>query len=255
MMTMLSLKQYLPPFLLLLFFFFCWEAGVRLLAIPHYILPAPSQIMQTLIETRALLLAHVLVTAQEIAVGFALAFGVGVGLAFLIVHFPLLEKTFYPLIIASQTIPVFAIAPLLIVWFGYGLLPKVIMTALITFFPIVVNSVDGLRAADPDFLNLLRTLKATSWQLLWKVRIPAALPFLFSGTKIGIAVSVIGAVIGEWVGADMGLGYLMLRANAQLRTDLVFASIFILSLLGISLFALVALLERIALPWQYVQKE
>lgn len=249
------LHSCIPPALLLLGFFFGWEILVRLWAIPHYILPAPSRIFLTLIEVRALLLVHVGVTAQEIMVGFLLAFGVGIGLAFLIVHSSLIEKTLYPLIIASQTIPVFAIAPLLIVWFGYGMLPKVMMTALITFFPIVVNSVDGLRAADPDFLNLLRTLRATPWQLFWKVRMPAALPFLFSGIKIGVAVSVIGAVIGEWVGADSGLGYLMLRANAQLRTDLVFATIVLLSVLGVGLFALVALIERIALPWQYLQEQ
>ncbi|RMF87693.1 MAG: ABC transporter permease [Nitrospinota bacterium] len=246
------LKSYLPPAALLGLFFLGWELGVAVLGVPAYLLPPPSRIFQTFLESKALLVMHAWVTAQEIVVGFALAFVVGMGFAFLIVHSPLVEKALYPLIIASQTIPVFAIAPLLIVWFGYGIMPKVVMTALITFFPMVVNGVDGLRAADPDFLNLLRTLKATRWQLFWKVRLPAALPFFFSGIKIGVAVSVIGAVIGEWVGSDAGLGYLMLRANAQLQTDLVFAVIALLSLLGVGLFVFVVLIERIAIPWQHL---
>jgi len=137
-------------------------------------------------------------------------------------------------VIASQTIPVIAIAPLLIVWFGYDMMPKVVMTALIAFFPVVVNTVDGLEATDPDLLDLMRLLQADWWQIF----------------KIAAAISVIGAVIGEWVGADRGLGFLMIRANAQLRTDLIFASIVILSAMGILLFLAVCALERISMPWE-----
>jgi ABC-type nitrate/sulfonate/bicarbonate transport system permease component len=153
-------------------------------------------------------------------------------------------------VIASQTVPVIAIAPLLIVWFGYDMMPKVVMTALIAFFPVVVNTVDGLEATDPDLLDLMRLLQADWWQTFRKARFPAALPFIFSGLKIAAAVSVIGAVIGEWVGADRGLGFLMIRANAQLRTDLIFASITILSAMGILLFLAVCALERIGMPWE-----
>ena len=175
---------------------------------------------------------------------------VGITLAFLIFHSTTMERTLYPLIVASQTIPVFAIAPLLIVWFGYGLLSKVVMATLIVFFPIVVNTVDGLRSVDQDIVNLMRILKASRWQILWKVRIPGALPFIFSGIKIGVAVSVIGAVIGEWVGSQAGLGFLMIHANAQLRIDLIFAAIVYLSVMAIGLFALTSFVEWLALPWR-----
>jgi len=197
-----------------------------------------------------LLLHHTLVTLKEIIVGFLLAFVVGVGLAFLMFHFPVLEKSFYPIVIGSQTIPVFAIAPLLVLWFGYGLSSKVVMAALIVFFPIVVNTLDGLKGADPDEVNLLRILKANRWQILWKVRVPSALPFVFSGCKIGISVSTIGAIIGEWVGSKEGLGYLMLHANAQLQISLIFASLIYLTILGVGLFYLVVLMERRAMPWK-----
>jgi ABC-type nitrate/sulfonate/bicarbonate transport system permease component len=187
---------------------------------------------------------------EEIIVGFLLAFVVGVGLAFLMFQFPVLEKTFYPIVIGSQTIPVFAIAPLLVLWFGYGLPSKVVMAALIVFFPIVVNTLDGLKGADSDAVNLLRILKANRWQILWKVRVPSALPFIFSGCKIGISVSTIGAIIGEWVGSKEGLGYLMLHANAQLQISLIFASLIYLTILGVSLFYLIVLMERWVMPWK-----
>jgi ABC-type nitrate/sulfonate/bicarbonate transport system permease component len=153
-------------------------------------------------------------------------------------------------VIGSQTIPVFAIAPLLVLWFGYGLPSKVVMAALIVFFPIVVNTLDGLKGADSDAVNLLRILRANRWQILWKVRGPSALPFIFSGCRIGISVSTIGAIIGEWVGSKEGLGYLMLHANAQLQISLIFASLIYLTILGVSLFYFVVLMERWVMPWK-----
>ncbi|MGQ4809911.1 Riboflavin transport system permease protein RibX [Candidatus Entotheonellaceae bacterium PAL068K] len=248
------IKNYLPSATLLLLFFVIWEAAVWLWAIPRWILPAPTRIFGLIGSEYELLLAHTLITLEEVLVGFALAFITGLHLALLIFHFITVERAVYPLVIASQTIPVLAIAPLLIVWFGYGLTPKVIVVALIVFFPIVVNTVDGLKSVDPDAVNLLKILRANAWQILLKVRIPAALPFVFSGTKIGVSVSVIGAVIGEWVGAKAGLGYLMIHANAQLRIDLIFAAIFALSVLGVGLFMLVSLLERLIIPWRTVAR-
>jgi ABC-type nitrate/sulfonate/bicarbonate transport system permease component len=198
-----------------------------------------------------LLAAHALVTLTEIGLGFWLALVVGITLAVLIHSSRIIERSFLPLIISSQTIPVFAIAPLLILWFGYGIGSKVVMTAIIVFFPIVINTVEGLRAADPDTLALLKILEASPGQVFFKVRVPQSLPFVFSGIKIGVAVSVIGAVIGEWVGARKGLGYLMIHANAQLQVELVFASIFWLSILGMGLYGLVAVLERLLVPWRH----
>jgi ABC-type nitrate/sulfonate/bicarbonate transport system permease component len=239
-----------PPLALLAVILAAWEAAVRAFAIPFYILPAPSRIAGVLLTDRSLLLGEAGVTLAEVMLGFAIAFIIGVVLALLIFSSRTVERAVYPLVIASQTVPVFAIAPLLVVWFGYGTLSKVVMAALIVFFPIVVNTVDGLRAADPDMVNLLVILGAGPADIVRRVRAPAALPFLFSGTRIAIATSVIGAVIGEWVGSTRGLGYLMIHANAQLHVDLVFAVIVYLSVMATALFWAVSLIEWAALPWR-----
>jgi putative hydroxymethylpyrimidine transport system permease protein len=239
-----------PPALLLAAILLAWEWGVRTFGIPFYILPSPTRIARLIVEDQWLLLGQAGVTLGEVLMGFVIAFLLGAGLALLIFSSPTVERAVYPLIIASQTIPVFAIAPLLIVWFGYGMPSKVAMAALIVFFPIVVNTVDGLRAADPDAVNLLLILGATPGQVLWKIRAPAALPFVFSGARIAVATSVIGAVIGEWVGSTEGLGFLMIHANAQLHIDVVFAAIVYLSLMAIGLFLAVCGVERLALPWR-----
>ena len=240
----------LPMVLLVLLGLF-WEAAVHFFNIPVYILPGPWKILRVMWQRTDLLAFHALVTLTEISLGFAVALVLGLTLALLIYSSRILERAFLPLIISSQTIPVFAIAPLLILWFGYGIGSKVVMTAIIVFFPIVINTVEGLKSADPDTVSLLRILEATPAQVFFKVRIPQALPFVFSGIKIGVAVSVIGAVIGEWVGAREGLGYLMIHANAQLQVELVFASIFWLSILGMSLYGLVAVTERALVPWRH----
>ena len=239
-----------PPAALLLVVLALWEWAVRAFGVPFYILPAPSRIAGVVIADHAMLLADAGVTLQEVFAGFAVAFVVGIGLALAIFSSRTVERAVYPLIIASQTVPVFAIAPLLIVWFGYGMASKVVMAALIVFFPIVVNTVDGLRAADPDMVNLLRILGARPGQILTKIRIPAALPFVFSGTRIAVATSVIGAVIGEWVGAARGLGFTMIHANAQLHVDVVFAAIVYLSVMALGLFVAVSAAEWLALPWR-----
>ncbi len=241
-----------PPALLLAAILGLWEWGVRAFGIPFYILPAPSRIATLLVTERALLASEAAVTLLEIFLGFGIAFIMGIGLALLIFASRTVERAVYPLVIASQTVPVFAIAPLLIVWLGYGMFSKVAMAALIVFFPIVVNTVDGLRAADPDIINLFLILGATPAQVLVKLRAPAALPFVFSGTRIAVATSVIGAVIGEWVGATQGLGFLMIHANAQLHIDLVFAAITVLSLMAVGLFLAVSGIEWLVLPWRRV---
>ena len=199
------LSKFAAPVAILLAVLGVWETSVHLLDIPRYILPAPSKIVVTLFMEHVQLLKHTLVTLEEMLLGFVLAVSIGVPLAVLMFEFPVLEKAFYPYVIGSQTVPVFAIAPLLVLWFGFGIASKVIMgTALIVFFAIVLNTLDGLKSTDPDTVNLFRILQATRWQILWKVRVPSALPFIFSGAKIGISISTIGAVIGEWVGAKAG---------------------------------------------------
>ena len=247
-------SKFLLPVVILLVVLGVWEAIVYFRDTPHYILPPPSKIVVTIFAKHELLLKHSFVTLQEMFLGFALAVSIGIPLAVLMFEFPILEKALYPYVIGSQTVPVFAIAPLLVTWFSFGIASKVVMAAIIVFFAIVLNTLDGLKSADADTVNLFRILQATRWQILWKVHIPSALPFIFSGAKIGISISTIGAVIGEWIGASAGLGFLMLYANAQAQTSVIFAAIFCLTLLGLGLFTLMTLLERFAMPWRRHQK-
>ncbi len=237
---------YLLPLALLGLLIFFWQAAVWIFRIPPYLLPGPGQIARVMVSRADLLFYHALTTLAEILLGFVLAIIAGISLALSIHASRLVERAVLPLVIASQTIPVFAVAPLLILWFGYGMGSKVVMAAIIVFFPIVVNTVQGLRAADPDILSLFVILEASPWQVMVRVRIPQALPHVFAGLKIGAAVSVIGAVIGEWVGSSRGLGYLMMQANAQLQVDLVFAAIVWLSVIGVCLYGLIAWMERLA---------
>ena len=226
-----------------------WEAYVRVFDIQKWLLPAPSLIAKTIGVDADLLLGHTLATIEEIVVGFALALVGGVALAAAIGLSRTLERALYPFLIASQTIPIIVIAPMLLIWIGYGLAPKVIVVALICFFPIVVNMVDGLKSVDSDVVSLMRTLGANRWRIFLKLQIPTSMPYLFSGLRIAIAFSVIGAVIGEWVGSSEGLGYLMIRSKPQFLTERVFAAIVILSAMGVGLFALVGVVERFAIPW------
>lgn len=244
------LSSALAPLLLLIALLGAWEAAVRVTETPAWLLPPPSAVGATLVEQRVLLLDNAAVTLVAVLSGFALALATGFLVALLIDASPLFDRAIYPIVVASQTVPIPAIAPLLLIWFGYGLLPKVLVTALVGFFPIVVNTVDGLRAADRETLALLRAFGASRQQQFRLVRLPAALPAIFSGARIAIAVCVIGAVFGEFVGAKAGLGYLMTRAIAQFQTDRVIAAIVLLSLMGIGLFAVVTLVERLVLPWR-----
>ena len=232
-----------------------WELWVRVGEVPKWQLPAPSAIAEELFHSRVLLWDNTLVTLKEVALGFAAALAAGLILAGLIAYSRVLESSIYPIVIASQTIPIIAIAPLLLIWVGYGVTPKVIVVALISFYPIAVNTVDGLKSVDPDMVSMMRTLGASRWQVFTKLQVPASLPFMFSGIKIGISVSVIAAVIGEWVGASAGLGYLISYSQPLFLTSRVFAAIVVLSAMGMSLFALASLAERLMLPWYHTEKQ
>ena len=241
--------SWLPAGLIVLVLLGIWEGYVRLWAVPKWLLPAPSVIAMTLVVSRELLLDHTLVTFVEVVIGFGLSLLCGVLLACGIAASRTLERALYPFVIASQMVPIIVIAPLLLIWVGYGLTPKIIVVALTAFFPIVVNMVDGLKSVDPDAVNLLRTMGASRWQIFVKVQVPTSLPFLFSGLRVAMAVSVIGAVIGEWVGSSQGLGYLMIRSKPQFLTERIFAAIVILSVMGVALFVLVGVIEQLAIPW------
>lgn len=241
--------RWLPAMVIVVGIIGLWEAYVRIFDIQKWLLPAPSVIAKTIGVDADLLWGHTLATMEEIAVGFALALVCGVVLAAAIGLSRTVERALYPFLIASQTIPIIVIAPMLLIWIGYGLAPKVIVVALICFFPIVVNMVDGLKSVDSDVVSLMRTLGANRWRIFVKLQVPTSMPYLFSGLRIAVAFSVIGAVIGEWVGSSEGLGYLMIRSKPQFLTERVFAAIVILSAMGVGLFALVSIVERFAIPW------
>jgi putative hydroxymethylpyrimidine transport system permease protein len=226
-----------------------WDLLADALSIEPFLVPAPSEIAEAMWEDRELLAEDAWVTLQEVLLGFALAVCAGVLLAIPLHLSATLRSAFYPLLVASQTVPIIVIAPILVVWFGFGIGPKLAIIALICFFPITVNALDGLRSVDPDLVKLMRTLDASRWQIFRRVEAPTALPYFFSGAKIAVAVAVIGAVFGEWAGSDSGLGHLMLQASAQLLTARLFAAVVVLSAFAIVLFWLLSALERRVAWW------
>jgi NitT/TauT family transport system permease protein/putative hydroxymethylpyrimidine transport system permease protein len=226
-----------------------WELLADLLRIEPFLVPAPSDIAEALWTDRELLAEDGWVTLQEIVLGFALAVAAGLGFATALHLSDTLRRAFYPVLVASQTVPIIVIAPILVVWFGFGIGPKLAIIALICFFPITVNTLDGLRSVDPDLTKLMRTLDAGRARIFLRAEAPSALPYAFSGAKIAVAVAVIGAVFGEWAGSDSGLGHLMLQASAQLETARLFAAVVVLSVFAIGLFALLSLLERRIAWW------
>jgi NitT/TauT family transport system permease protein len=237
------------PILLMILIIAAWEVLVRALAIPTYVLPAPTGIAVEIVADRAIIFPQLRVTLFEILSGYLLSAMVGFCLSVLIVYVPAFRRGVLPLIVASQTIPVIAIAPILVIWFGYNALPRIIITALVAFFPLTISFVTGLQAVDTEFLNFFRSLNASERQIFGKLRLPAALPNIFAGLKVASTLAVIGATIGEWVGASAGLGYLMSQDAAQLNTTRVFASLVVLGTFGMAFFALVGLFERLCMPW------
>lgn len=245
-----TIERLIWPLLILIGFILFWEVAVRIAETPRWMLPPPSAIIESFRTEYRLLLRHTWVTLIEVVLGFGLALLAGLAVGIAIDASRILERAIYPLIIASQTVPMVALAPLMLIWFGYGLTPKILITALIGFFPIAVNTVDGLKSTDREVLALLRSMGASRGMRFRIARIPAALPLIFSGARVAITFCVIGAVFGELVGASEGLGYLMQRAASQFQTARVFAAIVILALMGIGLFSLVTLIERLVLPWR-----
>ena len=226
-----------------------WDVLADALDIEPFLVPAPSEIAESLWEDRELLADNAWVTIQEVVAGLALALALGFALAIVLHLSPVLRRAFYPLLVASQTVPVIAIAPILIVWFGFGIGPKLAIIALVCFFPVTVNTLDGLRSVDPALVRMMRTLDAGRARILRAVEAPSALPFFFSGAKVAAAIAVIGAVFGEWSGANQGLGHLILISQAQLQTARVFAAVVVLSVIAIALVGLLALAQRRFAGW------
>lgn len=227
-----------------------WEGLVRLLDIKQYILPAPSVVAVRFSEVIPTLWDAALVTGTEVILGFLWAAAISIPLAYLIASVRVFEITFYPLIVVLQTIPKIAVAPLFIVWFGFGTTPKVLLTFLLCFFPILVDTLTGFKALDPRLLYITRSMGASRTQTFSHVRMPAALPFIFSGLKVAIVLAVTGAIVAEFVGSNAGLGYVLLRASSNLDTPLIFSVLVVLSILGLFFSNLVETAERLVTPWQ-----
>jgi ABC-type nitrate/sulfonate/bicarbonate transport system permease component len=250
------------PVAFLLIFGLTWETAVRTHQINRYLLPAPSEIAGALIVQNSLLWQNTQATLEALIFGLALALVTGLALGVVLFYSPLMERVIYPLMIVSRNIPYYAIAPLLVVWLGFEFWPKVIVAALIAFFPLVVNTHDGLKSVDPDLIRLMRALGAGRWQIFWKVRLPASLPLVLSGLKLGSVFAVVGVLFGELIGGQRwtaagiigGLGYLMREAANRGALDLAFAAMAWLSLISLVLFGSVSMLERYLLRWQMVEK-
>ena len=242
------LSSIVYPIALVIAMVLLWEAVTRLFGIPRFLLPPPSLVLTSLAAHSALLLANTWITTLEIILGFVLSIAVGVPLALAIFLWPPFARSIFPLLVSSQAMPKVAVAPLLLVWFGFGLLPKVLIAFLIAFFPVVINTAVGLASLEVEKIYLARSMGLSGPATFFKIRLPNALPSIFGGLKISITLAVVGAVVGEFVGGDAGLGYLLMVANGSMDTALLFADLLVLTALGVVFFMLVELAEHLALP-------
>ena len=247
-------KRVLVPLGTLLGLLLLWQLSVQLGLVPNFLLPAPTQVLSALVRELPILAPHALTTLAESALGLVIGCAVGFVAAVLMDRFEPLYLAFSPLITLSQTIPTVAVAPLLVLWFGYGLAPKVVLIVLTTFFPITVSLVSGFRSVDPDLLDLMRVMRASSLQVFWQVKMPAAAEHLFSGLRISATYAIVGAVIAEWLGGFSGLGVYMTRVRKSFSYDKMFAVILLISALSLALMAAVDLLQRLCLPWKRAER-
>jgi len=239
----------LLPTVAIVVVFLVWAAIVKLFAIPDYLLPAPQDVATRMVKEAPTLWRHGLYTLASVLTGFAAGVLIGVPLAFGIVLSRAMERVTMPFLVMSQTIPKVAIAPILVVWLGFGILPKIAIVFLISFFPIVVSTVVGLKSVETDMIDLVRSMGAGTAKIMLRVRGPTALPQMFAGFKIAVCLSVVGAIVGEFVGSDRGLGFLLLTSTGTLDGSLVWSALFVLIAMGVALFAIVSKLERWAIPW------
>jgi NitT/TauT family transport system permease protein len=231
-----------------------WAVIVRVGNYPQFLLPTPLRVYQRFIQVSSdgLLLTHLLVTLQEVGGGLVLGLSIAVVLGYVLAKSRTLERMLSPYLVASQAVPIVALAPLLVIWFGAGSLSKVVVCALTLFFPVLVNTIVGIRNVDRDLVDLMRSLQSTRWQLFYYLELPASLPVLFGGLKVGVTLSVIGAVVGEFVGADRGLGFLVNLARGLFDTPLMFVALFTLMIVALVLYGLVSLLEHWLLGWRWL---
>ena len=248
-MSLRKLANYGPAFMLTTVLLLLWELYVRSGQISQNVLPSPTAVVQALIDNWDVIYGHTVQTLLETVIGLAVAIALGLLMAALLDVSSWMRRAIYPLLVTSQTIPIIALAPLLILWFGIDLTPKVIVITLYCFFPIAVACADGLLGSDPDLLKLMRSMRASRWQIFWLVRLPGAMPSFFSGLRIAVTYSVTGAIFGEYVAAYQGLGVYMQTSFHSFAIILVFAAIVVTAVLSLALFGLVSIVERITLPW------
>ncbi len=251
-----GVRRWLLPLLLLTGLICAWQLAASsgaladLLGLEPFLVPSPAEVGEALWENRSLLAENAWVTLREIVLGFLIAAVVGVVFAVALYRSTTLRLSSYPLLIASQTMPILVLAPVLVVWFGYGIGPKLAIVTIVCFFPITVTTLDGLRSVDPAAVKLMRTLDASRWQILRRVEAPTALPYMFSGARLAAVFTTIAAVFGEWSGSNSGLGHMILQDNAQLETARVFAAFTVLSAIALALYSLIALAERRVVTWR-----
>jgi NitT/TauT family transport system permease protein len=251
---MLSRKIVLP-ILLSVVVIGLWEGIVRLGGVPEFIFPAPSKIAKFYIQFGYTLMWDAWATVMETLLGFVMAAVLGVLFAVILVYSPFIHDAFYPPLVVLQVTPKIAIAPLLLLWFGYGLVPKIVIGFFISFFPIVVTTMHGLTSVEPEMLDLLHSLRASKKKIFWKARLPHALPYIFSGFQIAVTLSLIGAIVAEFVGAELGLGFKIVYSQYSANTPMLFAALGLLAVIGLILFYLMLFIERLATPWRALKKE
>ena len=244
----------IAPLAGILLFLAVWEAGVRLLNVPAYLMPPPSGVFKVFVDEFPKLLYHGWVTTYEMLLGYAMAVAIAVPLAIGITSSHHFDRFITPQLLFFQVVPKVAIAPLFLVWFGVGTTPKVLVAFLISFFPIVIDAAVGLRSMSAEMRDLARSMGASRWQVFAQFRLPTSLPYLFSGLKVAATLAVAGAVVGEFVGADKGLGYLLLVTNSNMETALMFATIVALTIIGLVFFYAVEFLEKLLIPWHVTHR-
>ncbi|MDU2459157.1 MAG: ABC transporter permease [Clostridium sp.] len=244
-----SIGNKIAPIVFILILLIIWEIIVNVGGIEKYILPAPTDVIEVLIKDFKTMIPHILATLYEGMVGFLIAIALSIILAVIMDMVPLIKKALYPVLVISQTIPTVALAPLFIIWFGFGALPKIIVVVIVCFFPIVISIVDGLEGVDKDLINHFKLMGASKLNVFLHLKLPYGMINFFSGMRIAATYSIMGAVIGEWLGGDKGLGVYMTRARSAYALDKMFASIVIIVVISMGIFLLVSLMEKLFTPW------
>lgn len=249
-----NLKESVPGILSVGGVIVIWEFVVRVFHIPGYILPSPSASIMALIQYWDIIASNLFTTLREISIGFIITVVISIPIATLISYSRTFEKTLYPFMVFLQLIPKVAIGPLFVVWFGFGQMPKILMVFLLSFFPLLMDTVAGLKSLNSRLYYMARTMSGSEWKFYWKIKFPNALPSIFSGLKTSVSQATVGAVVAEFLGSDSGLGYLLLRANGDINTKLLFAILIILCLMGMVFFSIVEILEKKLIPWHVSQR-